>query len=274
MIFTKKAKFLIAFYLVVALYWAIVYLKIAKSHEVIIFYQFLFSLVPILGGVGGLINSKKWGLLTSKLGKSLFYLSAGLISWGLGQVVWAYYVIVLNQSTPYPSLADVGYVLAIPLWSVGLVYMAQATGARYGFKKTSNKILVVVLPLIAVLIAYFLPIGGGNNGAFAVGESPVKIFLDVFYPLSDVITLTLSFILFSLTFNFLGGAFRIPVLSLLIGFVVEYVVDFSFSYVTNNGSYYNGHWVDLVFPTAMVLIGFAVCSIEPLKRVKQRAESA
>src|SRR5687768_15390202 len=31
------------------------------------------------------------------------------MSWGIGQVVWTWYEVVLGQETPFPGFADIGY---------------------------------------------------------------------------------------------------------------------------------------------------------------------
>src|SRR2546430_10691148 len=47
-----------------------------------------------------------------RLGWTLMSISAGL--WAAGEVVWSIYEVGLNVATPYPSLADVGFLAAVP----------------------------------------------------------------------------------------------------------------------------------------------------------------
>ena len=47
-----------------------------------------------------------------RLGWTLMGISAGL--WAAGEVVWSIYEVGLNVSVPYPSLADVGFLSAVP----------------------------------------------------------------------------------------------------------------------------------------------------------------
>jgi hypothetical protein len=37
------------------------------------------------------------------------------LSWGSGQAAWTWYETVLGRDVPFPSLADVGYLAAVPL---------------------------------------------------------------------------------------------------------------------------------------------------------------
>ena len=48
-------------------------------------------------------------------------IGASALSWGLGQAIWSYYELVLEEKTPFPSLADLGYLAMIPLMFAGLV---------------------------------------------------------------------------------------------------------------------------------------------------------
>jgi hypothetical protein len=42
-------------------------------------------------------------------------LGASALSWGSGQAAWTWYETVLHRDVPFPSLADVGYLAAVPL---------------------------------------------------------------------------------------------------------------------------------------------------------------
>jgi len=49
----------------------------------------------------------------NRVGWALIGVSAGL--WAAGEVVWSIYEVVLGQQVPSPSLADVGFLAAVPL---------------------------------------------------------------------------------------------------------------------------------------------------------------
>ena len=42
-------------------------------------------------------------------------LGASVFVWGAGQAVWSYYEVMLGRQVPSPSLADVGFLSAVPL---------------------------------------------------------------------------------------------------------------------------------------------------------------
>jgi hypothetical protein len=271
----NKAKIILGFYLLVVVYWAIMYFGDFRDTQISYFYQFVFGLIPLLGGISGLFNAKKWGGFGSKLGRSLTLISIGIISWGLGQMVWSFYTIFGIDSIPYPSFADLGYITAVPFWLAGMVYLSKATGAKYGLRKAVSKVLVVVVPLVIAAMSYYLLIVVARGGAiFPEIETSVvfaKVILDIGYPMGDVLILTVSLLVFGLSAGYLGGRYKYPIYALLFGFVVMYFADFSFSYTTNAETYYNGHWVDLLFPSAMALLAFGVNAIVPPRATQTAA---
>src|SRR5213595_4195792 len=42
-------------------------------------------------------------------------MGASAFAWGAGEVVWSYYELLVGQQVPFPSFADLGYLLAVPL---------------------------------------------------------------------------------------------------------------------------------------------------------------
>src|SRR6266699_3432679 len=53
-----------------------------------------------------------------RLGWALMSISAGL--WAAGEVVWSIYEVGLRVTVPSPSLADVGFLLAVPFAVAGI----------------------------------------------------------------------------------------------------------------------------------------------------------
>lgn len=225
-------------------------------------FAFAYGLLPLFAGIVGIENSQKWGYLKSSMGKALLFFSLGLLSWGVGETIWSYYNFFLNQEVPYPALSDVGFILACPFWAIGTFYLSQATGAKYGLKKVSGRLLLISVPVVALLVSYYLLIIVARQGVFPIEGGLIKVFFDLAYPISDVIILTMAFLIYGLSLNYLGGKFKVPVLITLAGFIGMYIADFSFSYTTTVGSFYNGSWVDLMFASALFVMGFGLLNFD------------
>jgi hypothetical protein len=226
-------------------------------------YQFAFGLIPLLGGVLGLLKSKKWGGSKSYVGRALLAISAGAVCWGMGQMFWSlYYNIISKVDIPYPSLADVGYSLSFPFLAVGLISLSKATGARFSLKHLAGKLLALGITIVGIIAAYYLLIVVARGDVIDFTEGGLKLFFDLAYPLGDLVIFLFSALIYGLSFNYLGGRYKVPILSIILGMFVLFLADFSFSYTTTVGSYYNGHWVDMVLPTAWMLIVFGVNSFD------------
>lgn len=225
-------------------------------------FAFLYGLIPLAGGIMGLSKARKWGMFGSLMGKALFFLSVGLITWGIGEAIWSYYNFFLDQEIPYPSLADASFMLSWPLWAIGTFYLSHATGLKYALKQRSGRFLAFAIPIFAAAVTYYLLVVVARGGSFEFEGGAAKVFFDLGYPIGDAVILALALLVYGLSFRYLGGRFKWPVLLLLFGFVLNYIADFGFSYTTTVGTFYNGNWVDLIFATAMFFLSFAVNSFD------------
>src|SRR6185436_17423348 len=50
------------------------------------------SLLPLIGGIIGLLNSRTWGGGSSAIGRGLISISLGVIAWSGGMIIWNYYL--------------------------------------------------------------------------------------------------------------------------------------------------------------------------------------
>lgn len=214
-----------------------------------------FFLLP--GGIAGFFIAKSWGLFNSSIGKAVFFLSAGLLSWGIGNVTWSYYNFFKGVALPYPSLSDIGFILSYPLWTIGMIYLPHAIGGKFSFRK-KYRIILFLIPLFVLTLSYFLMVFVTKSFViFAPFTSSLKIFFDIAYPAGDVAILTVALIL-GISFKFFGGKYKLSMYAILIGFLCLYIADFLFSYTTTANSYYNGGIADLFFTIGLSLLTFGI----------------
>jgi hypothetical protein len=265
---SKDSRNIFFYYLFIFAWWIYFYItgKANAGGDITLggaLYQFAFGLIPLVGGFLGLFKSKKWGGAKSSVGRALLLISVGAICWGVGQMFWSLYYNIFSQvDIPYPSLADVGYSLSFPFLALGLINLSKATGARFSFKQFGGKLLALFITLVGIAAAYYLLIVVARGGVIDFTEGGLKLFFDLVYPLGDLVIFLLSALIYGLSFKYLGGRYKLPILSIILGQFVLFLADFSFSYTTTVGSYYNGHWVDMVLPTAWMLIVFGVNAFE------------
>lgn len=257
-------KLVFVYLLLVVGYWIVLHLSHKTDTNYNFVYSLLFSLVPLVGGLIGMVKSKIWGRLKSHLGRAIFYLSTGLFLWGAGSMIWSYYNIIAKVEIPYPSFADIGFALSIVFWAVGAVYLSKASGASFAFRKsTSAKVFTFFVPALVLAVSYYLLVSVARGGTLVPeGETALKVVLDIAYPFGDVLSLTLATVIFGLSFKYFGGFFKKSIIFILLGLAIMYFGDFIFSYTTTVGTFYNGDWGDLVLTlglSAMTLgvLGFA-----------------
>ena len=259
---TPVSALLLIYFIVIIIWWFVIYFSGSTAGVANYAYVFIYGLIPFSGGVLGLLSANKWGFLKSTLGKALIFLSLGLITWSGGETIWSIYNLVLKVEIPYPSWADASFIVSWPLWCIGILYLSSATGAKFGLRAKMGKLQLVILPIVSLIISYYLLIVVARQGSLVSGGGLLKIFFDLAYPFLDVVILTLALLVYGLSFKFLGGRFKWPVLIILSGFVINYFADFSFSYTTTIGTYYNANWSDLLFTIAMFVLRFGVNSFD------------
>lgn len=263
--FTKTLYFLSVYYLFILLWWFAIFLTDQKDSPTNFQFVFIYGLVPFSGGIFGILKSRDWGLFKSVLGKAVFFLSCGLITWSGGETIWSFYNLVLHVEIPYPSWADASFIISWPFWIIGIYFLSHAVGAKFGLRKRDGRLQLALIPIIAVIASYYLLIVVARQGSWTSGSGLLKVFFDFAYPILDVVILIEALLVYGLSLKFLGGRFKWPVRIILLGFAINYLADFSFSYTTTVGTYFNASWPDLLFASAMFILSVGINSLDPKK---------
>ena len=112
-----------------------------------------------------------------RLGWTLMGVSAGL--WAAGEVVWSIYEVGLHVEVPYPSLADAGFLAAVPFAIGGIrAFWSRPRG-------TSSRWRVWFDGVIVALALTSTAWGFGLRSVWE-SDSPTKA-LDLAYPLTDIL---------------------------------------------------------------------------------------
>lgn len=260
------AKVLILDYILAVLAVAAMYFVGSTDTLLNDLYGVLFlGFIPVLGGINGIFLAKHWGGFKSAVGKAVILLSLGLIFWGAGTYIFSgLYNFLLEVEVPYPSFADVGYILSLPLWAMGMIQLSRATGAKYGLRSSGGKAILLIIPAIIIAISYYLLVVVARGGTFDFSDSGLlKLFFDLAYPIGDVVILTMATLVYGLSYNYFGGVYKKAIYTILAGFIVMYIADFSFSYSTTLETFYPGDWIDLAFTSAMFLLSIGVGMLDP-----------
>jgi hypothetical protein len=246
-------------------FWAELFFTSTKEQSINYWWQAGLAGIAILFGIFGMLTAKNWSWLKSGVGKGVFFISLGVVMWGLGQAGWTYYLLKYpGQEVVQSKIIDVLYFSSIPLWTYGIVKLSKATGAKYGLKTMKGKVLIGVLSVIMIIFSYYFLVVVARGGlSYFQDRSAWISFFDLGYAIGDAINLTIAIAIFGLSWRYLGGRFKRPIIAILSSFGLIYLADFLFSYYDGKGMYYNGNAVDLLYLLTISTVGLALCLLDP-----------
>jgi signal transduction histidine kinase/ActR/RegA family two-component response regulator len=165
-----------------------------------------------------------------------------------GEGAWAIIEIVLHQN-PFPSIADVGYLLFYPLFAAGILLLPdEPLLPRERLKIFLDAAIVMVSATLVFWVFLIAPIVTSTEVLTR------ELVISAAYPIMDLV---LFFALMGLLFRKLDSQGRIPALLLALGMVLFLIADAVFSIQTQNGTYLSGGILDTVWITSNLLIGLA-----------------
>lgn len=253
----KFQKIALAFLLFLYVFWIILFISGSTEGFYNYLYSFLFGLTPLIGGFIAMYGSRVWGGLRSSVGKAIFFIGFGMFLWGFGETIWSYYNFFLGEPAPYPSIADIGFAPSIFFYSLGTIFLAKVTGATFAIRSATAKISVFAALLFIAAASYYILVVIARGGVVVTpGETPLKVVLDILYPLGNFIGVSVALVISGLSFKWLGGHHLLDIIAILSGVFVMFIGDSVFSYTTTVGTFYNASPGDLLLTTGTFLLTF------------------
>lgn len=250
---------LLGIYIILISWWFILLITDAKNTTFNIGYGIIYAIIPFLAGIMGLLKTQRLYSFKSSSAKSGLFFSSGLLTWSMGSIIWGFYNVFLHTAIPYPSWADISYMLSPLLWFLGLVHLYSDKKEKTRSTMKFKEIIAVIIFLTITAILYYLFIVLERKGSINSTGEVIKIFFDFYYPLSDVVLILLIFFIFHSSQK--DPAKHRALIYLICGFILMFFADLSFSYASTIGSFYMGHWIDLIFTTSLFILSIGVNSI-------------
>jgi signal transduction histidine kinase len=150
-------------------------------------------------------------------------ISTGL--WAAGEVVWSYYEVGRGVPTPYPSLADAGFLSAVPFAIGGIRAFWSAPRGTSAHWRVWFDGVIVALALTSTAWAFGLKTVWLSN-------SSTKI-LDLAYPVGDILIGTILILAIRRAHQQQAGRMAF----LLIGVASYSVADSAFAYLNAQGTF-------------------------------------
>jgi len=208
-----------------------------------------------LGASGGAALACARAALRSRrrMRQAWWLLAAGTGSWAVGQLVWSGYEVLLDRAVPFPSLADVGFVLFPLLATAGLLYLhapAQGVAAR-GRDLLDGAIIAASLLVVSWVTTLGSVVAEG-------GEGWLSVTLALAYPVGDVILATLA--LFALA---RGGvpAGRVALPLVVAGLGGLAFADSAYVYMVTVGSYTSSDLIGVGWVSGFLLVAAAALTV-------------
>ena len=179
----------------------------------------------------------------------------GVISWGIGNLIFAYTELILKQP-PFPSLADVFFVITYVFLSLG---MAMSVINRRLSLSVRQWLIVAIISILAITLAGFVTFVAGKNGQPIELDLATGLFIT--YALGDILLVVVAAILLQ---AFRGGKYASAWQLLGIGGVSMYIADLGFNYLNNIATeakpYQSGELVEVFWILAFLLFGMAAAA--------------
>lgn len=158
-------------------------------------------------------------------------LALAQLSYAIGDVIWAFIEVGLGQQ-PFPSVADVFYVIYYPLFAIGIFFLPRISGSRKELLNTFLDMLIVFISFTLIFWTFLIaPLLETSSGTFTA------VILSLYYIVMDFILL---FVLFDLLLNKIKSWKEGSLVLLAIGIGSFVITDVYFAYQSLQGVFVSG----------------------------------
>jgi signal transduction histidine kinase len=197
---------------------------------------------------------------TASLHRAWRLLGAAALSWGLGQVIWTY-LELSGTKTPVPSLADAGFLVALPLLIAGVLAFPIAPMRATARLRTLLDGLLIAASLLFLGWATVL------GDAFRTNDtSTLERAICLAYPLGDIVAGTIVLVL--LTRSRGRGVVHLSMIATAVFALL--IADLGFAYKTPTGDYGTGAMVDAGWVVGWLLL--LVTALKPTVAELRRSD--
>lgn len=213
----------------------------------------LYILPPLLASVVGMWTVSAYGIRNVH-GRSLTYLTAGIISWLIGEVIWMV-MIFIYQIEPFPSVPDVFFLAGYLLVLVGVVkeFLLHKSSLR-NFNKLLLFLIALVSVLIAFLIAYF-----GVYAAYDPEAPLLNNVVGIGYSVFDLLIIVPSLFVLKMALSFKGGKLFFSWMLAFVAMLLFLAADILFAiyYEPYNNLVFPYILIDLIWVTAYLFFTYS-----------------
>ena len=200
-----------------------------------------FEVLVAAGAAGACARAAHRAQSRARRGWALIAGSAA--SWTVGQVIWTAYQVAGHQA-PFPSPADVGYLLAAPLMVGGLLSLPATQRAERTRRLADGVIVAGSLLAMAWALVIGRVVAEHHTGASSLALA---------YPVGDTVLIVMVISMLSQSL----GAWRRPLGTIGAGLVCIAAADWGFAYFTATNAFTTGGLMDIGWASGYMLIALA-----------------
>jgi diguanylate cyclase (GGDEF)-like protein len=175
------------------------------------------------------------------------WLGAAILCWGAAEVYWTAFI-EGNASAPYPSPADIGYLVFYPLSYIGLAMLVRARAQEIKWRLWMDG-LIAALGTAALGAAFVFDFVAQKT----TGTTLEKL-TTLSYPLGDIAMLSMVVGVIALTGWRPGRTWSL----LLAGLSALVIADIAYTLQSTEGVLPGGEWINPIYLIAAVCLGAAV----------------
>jgi len=168
--------------------------------------------------------------------------------WLGGMLIWSYYELVIERSTPFPAVSDIGFMLFAPLFVAGFMYL------RGSYKSISftvvqlSKLGIIITSLLFLHLYLFIEV------ILEQGNSLIYVITAMAYPVLYMSALVFALISFQFYSQTVSSR---SYLLILAGLAIHAVTDSLYAYALLGHDYTAGHAIDVYWIVGFALIYWA-----------------
>ncbi|AKK27291.1 bifunctional diguanylate cyclase/phosphodiesterase [Mycobacterium sp. EPa45] len=173
-------------------------------------------------------------------------MAVGLLGWGIGEALWAYYEVHLNE-VPFPSIADAAY-LVFPVGAcAALLLFPLGHTIQSRWRLFLDGVIVAISLFLVSWVTILAPL-------YHSGDSDrLGFIVSLAYPISDLVIFTVA----GVVLVRVSGEYRLSLTLLTLGLACFALSDSAFVYLTAKGEYVSGNVIDIGWAAGLLLIGVA-----------------
>lgn len=175
------------------------------------------------------------------------YLGAAMALWGLGEVIWGYYEVILGDEVPFPSIADIAYLAAVPFAVVGVLAFARGSGIRFQVRTILDGCLVSGALLFITWALVLGPVWRADAGGVWVH------LVSIAYPVTDLILAVLALVIVQWGNDVDRSSLRMVAAALL----VMAATDTAFTWLTTNGTFTSSNPMAMLWPVSYLMLALS-----------------